>query len=323
MNLYVVRAENGKYTDHFIRGGYAAIGWFHEDDLSKIKSREELLPMYKRLYPTDTSNVVIGQQVGQIGRFLLEIQPGDFIITPAADTDYIYYGIVSEGESYYFEKTDDGCPNRQRRKVSWVKTPVLRSMFNVPFQNSIRSSLSVFQVPHLNNFLQTIGKPELLPPSQQHEQFDYYTFVLNRILELDDKEFEILITYLLTALGFEGSEHVGKVGDGGVDATGELNVSNLAKVKIFVQAKRYKLGTKISANTVKALRQSIPSGAQGAFITTCDYQAAAKEIALEAGFARIGLINGKQLVDLLVEHWEDIPTEFKDKLNLKIGLVVS
>ena len=193
----------------------------------------------------------------------------------------------------------------------------------MPFQNSIRSSLSVFQIPHLNNFLQTIGKAELLPPSQQHEEFDYYTFVLNRILELDDKEFEILITYLLSALGFEGSEHRGKVGDGGVDATGELNVSNLAKVKVFVQAKRYKLGTKISANVVKALRQSIPFGGQGAFITTCDYQAAAKEIAVEAGFSRIGLINGKQLVDLLVEHWEDIPTEFKDKLNLKLGLVVS
>jgi len=40
------------------------------------------------------------------------------------------------------------------------------------------------------------------------------------------------------ALGFEGSEVTGKTGDGGVDATGELNVSNLAKVKIFVQAKR-------------------------------------------------------------------------------------
>jgi restriction system protein len=323
MNLYVVRAENGKYTEHFVKGGYVAIGWFHEDDLSSIKSREELFPLYKKLYPNDTSNVVIGQQVGQIGRFLLEIQPGDFIITPAADTDYIYYGTVADGDNYYFATTDDGCPNKQRKKVNWVKTPVLRSLFNVPFQNSIRSSLSVFQVPHLNNFLQTIGKAELLPTSQQHEEYDHYTFVLNRILELDDKEFEILITHLLSALGFEGSEHKGKVGDGGVDATGELNVSNLAKVKVFVQAKRYKLGTKISANVVKALRQSIPFGGQGAFITTCDYQAAAKEIAVEAGFSRIGLINGKQLVDLLVEHWEDIPTEFKDKLNLKLGLVVS
>jgi restriction endonuclease Mrr len=146
--------------------------------------------------------------------------------------------------------------------------------------------------------------------------------VLDQVLELNDKEFEVLITHLLSALGFEGAEHTGKSGDGGVDATGELNVANLAKVKIFVQVKRYKLGTKITANTVKALRQSIPSGGQGAFITTADFQDAANDIALELGFPRIGLVNGRQLVDLLVEHWNKIPDDFKSKLGLKQGLVL-
>jgi predicted Mrr-cat superfamily restriction endonuclease len=322
MNLYVVRAEYGKYTDQFIKGGYVAIGWLENNDLSHVKTREEIYPLYRAAYPDDKSNVVIGQQVGQIARFLLEIQTDDYVITPAADTDYIYYGTV-EPNSYYFDSGSDGCPFLQRRRIKWNKTPVLRSLFSVPFQNSIRSSLTVFQVTHLKNFLETIGRKELIPGTELKVEYDYYTTVLSRILELDDKEFEILITHLLTALGFEGSEHHGKVGDGGVDATGELNVSNLAKVKVFVQAKRYKLGTKINSNTVKALRQSIPFGGQGAFITTCEYQKAAEEVAIETGFPRIGLINGKQLVDILVEHWEDIPIEFKEKLNLKLGLVVS
>ena len=145
--------------------------------------------------------------------------------------------------------------------------------------------------------------------------------MLEQVLELDDKEFEILVGHLLTALGFEGSEVVGKSGDGGVDATGELNVANLAKVKVFVQAKRYKLGSKVSANTVRQLRQAIPFGGQGAFITTADYQGSAAEVALEPGFPRIGLINGRQLVDLLIEHWNDIPPEFRERLGLKPGLV--
>ena len=147
--------------------------------------------------------------------------------------------------------------------------------------------------------------------------------VLEQILELDATEFEILVGHLLTAMGFEGSEVTGKTGDGGVDATGELNVSNLAKVKIFVQAKRYKLGSKVSANTVKQLRQAIPFGGQGGFITTADYQGKASDIALETGFPRIGLINGRQLVDLLIEHWNDIPPEFRERLGLKPGLVRS
>jgi hypothetical protein len=134
---------------------------------------------------------------------------------------------------------------------------------------------------------------------------------------------EILVGHLLTALGFEGSEVIGKTGDRGVDATGELNVANLAKVKVFVQAKRYKLGSRITANTVRQLRQAIPFGGQGAFITTADFQNTAHETALEQGFPRIGLVNGRQLVDLLVEHWEDIPAEFQTSLGLKRGLVLT
>jgi restriction system protein len=47
----------------------------------------------------------------------------------------------------------------------------------------------------------------------------------------------------------------------------------------------------------------------------------ATDVALDAGFPRIGLVNGRQLVDLLVEHWEDIPLEFRERLGLRPGLV--
>lgn len=321
--LFCVRAEFGKYTDHFLKGNFIGIGWIKNTDLSKISTRDELYPIYKKEHPLDTSNVVIGQQVGQIARFLLEIKSGDYVITPSSDTDYIYYGIVEDDPSYFYSNGSDGCPYVHRRKIKWHKTPITRSSFSVPFQNTIRSSLTCFYISHKKNFFETIGKKNLIPDLDTNIEYDYYTTVLNRILELDPTEFEILITHLLTALGFEGSEHQGRVGDGGVDATGELNVSNLAKVKVYVQAKRYKLGTKINGNTVKSLRQSIPFGGQGAFIATCDFQSSAKEVALEPGFPRIGLINGNQLVDILVEHWEDIPAEFKEKLNLKLGLVIS
>lgn len=318
--LYCVRADFGTYTHHFLEGNYIAIGWLRDTDLSTIKSRDELYPLYRRQHPKDKSNVVIGQQVGQISRFLLEIKPGDYVITPAADTEFIYYGVV-EDTPYFLSDGKDGCPYQHRRKVKWHKTPIQRSQFSVPFQNTIRSSLTVFYISHKKNFFTVIGKPQLVPEIDKKADFDYYTSILNRILELDDKEFEILITHILNALGFEGSEHKGKVGDGGVDATGELNVANMAKIKLFVQAKRYKLGSAIAANVVKALRANIPAGGQGAFITTAGFQKNAKEVAVEPGFPRIGLINGEQLVDILAEHWDNIPAEFREKLDLKVGLV--
>lgn len=320
-NIFCVRADYGAYTQHFLKGGYAAIGWLPKDDLSTIQSKEQLYPLYKAAYPNDTSNVVIGQQVGQIARFLLDIVAGDYVIVPESNTDLLFYGVVQPSPYQYVNQPNDGCPYCHRIKIAWNPKPVHRSEFTVPFQNTMRSSLTVFKVDHANNFYSVIGQTKLITVGKDTVEKSYYEMVLERILSLDAKEFEILITHILAALGFEGSEHTGKVGDGGVDATGELNVANMAKIKLFVQAKRYKRGTKIDANTVKQLRANIPAGGQGAFITTADFQKKAFDVALEVGFPRIGLINGEQLVDILAEHWSDIPAEFKEKLNLKIGLV--
>ncbi len=320
-NVWCVRANGGQYTELFLHGNYVGIGWSEiKDDLGQIKSRDVLYPIVGLAYPDQKSPIVIGNYVGQIARFLFEIQAGDYVITPAADTEWLHYCKVDTDPSYFYAADDDGCPYRHRRRVEWYKQRLKRGDFSVPFQNTIRSSLTVFAISQRDEFLATIGCSDLISKPAVIE-YDPYRVVLEQILTLDPKEFEMLVGELLTALGFEGSEVTGKTGDGGVDATGELNVANLAKVKVFVQAKRYKLGSKINANIVKQLRQSIPNNGQGAFITTADFQKAAADIAVEIGFPRIGLINGRQLVDLLIEHWSDIPQEFQERLGLKPGLV--
>ena len=319
-NVFCVRADFGTYTQRFVSRGYVAIGWMPSTDLAAVATRDELYPLYKAAHPEDASNIVIGQQVGQIARFLLEMKPGDYVITPAEDTELLHYGRLGSDPSYFFATGDDGCPYRHRRRVEWASETLKRSGLSVPFQNTMRSSLTVFAVSQCDEFLAAIGSGDI-SAAPKPADYDPYLAVLEQVLQLDDKEFEILVGHLLTALGFEGSEVRGKSGDGGVDATGELNIANLAKVKVFVQAKRYKLGSKVAASVVKQLRASIPSNGQGAFITTADFQAAAADLALQQGFPRIGLVNGRQLVDLLVERWSDIPPEFQERLRLKPGLV--
>lgn len=319
--VWCVRADFGRYAPQFLDGGYMAIGWIDQRDLGTVESREELQKLYRADNPDDTPYVV-GQQVGQIARFLLELASGDTIITPDTNTELLHHGVLEQAGEYFYQPDDPQCPYPHRRRVKWSKKPLLRSGLSVPLQNTLRSSLTVYAVSQVEEVLQMTGRGDLAPPAIDAE-YDPYTAVLEQILMLDDKEFEILVGHLLTALGFEGSEVVGKTGDGGVDATGELNVSNLAKVKVFVQAKRYKLGKNISANTVRLLRAAIPVNGQGAFITTAGFQKKAFDVALETGFPRIGLINGRQLVDLLVEHWSDIPTDFQERLGLKPGLVLT
>jgi predicted Mrr-cat superfamily restriction endonuclease len=319
-SVWCVRAEFGTFSRFFVNGGYVAIGWMPEKNLAEIASRDELYPLYRQAYPKDTSSIVVGQQVGQIGRFLLEVRPGDYVVTPATDTERLHYGEVTAEPSYFFGGVEDGCPYPHRKRVKWSSVLLNRSDFSVPFQNTIRSSLTVFGISQREEFLSAIGRADIVP-ARVADSYDPYRVVLEQVLELDAKEFEILVGHLLTALGFEGSEVTGRSVDGGVDAIGEMNVGNLAKVRVFVQAKRYKLGQKIAASTVRQLRQAIPFGGQGGFITTADFQQAAREIALEQGFPRIGLVNGHQLVELLVEHWSEIPEAFRSRLGLKTWLV--
>jgi restriction system protein len=319
-NLFCVRAAYGTYTTQFVDDGYVAIDYSIDTDLASVTTREELTEIYRDAHPKEKSAIVIGQQVGQLARFLFDMKTGDYVITPAADTEWLRYGTLDADPSYYFAAGNDGCPFRHRRRVIWNEKPLRRGDLSVPFQNTIRSMLTVFAVSHRDEFFLAIGKPGHATPKPA-AAYDPYGAVIEQVLELNDKEFEILVGHLLTALGFDGSEVTGKSGDGGVDATGELDVSNLAKVKVFVQAKRYKQGTKISASIVRQLRQAIPFGGQGAFITTADFQKNAHDVAVEANFPRIGLVNGRQLVDLLVEHWGALPAEFRDHLGLRPGLV--
>ena len=148
-NVFCVRADFGKFAKHFVDGKYAAIGWFDSLDLSHITTRDALYPLYKQFHPNDTSNIVIGQQVGQIASFLLEMKAGDYVITPTADTEWLHYGPITAEPSYFFAANPtDGCPFRHRRSVTWSSNRLKRGDLSVPFQNTIRASLTVFAISH-------------------------------------------------------------------------------------------------------------------------------------------------------------------------------
>lgn len=191
-NVWCVRADYGTYTKAFLDGSYVAIGWIPDVDLGHIKGREELYPLYRTAYPDDKSNIVIGQQVGQIGRFLLEIKAGDYVITPAADTEWLHYGRIADDPSYFHQPHDAACPFAHRRRVHWNSKAIRRGDFSVPFQNTIRSSLTVFAISQSSEFLHAIGQAKLAPAAVA-APYDPYLVVLQQVLELDDKEFEILV----------------------------------------------------------------------------------------------------------------------------------
>ena len=152
-NVWRVLAEFGEYTDEFVVGGYAGIGWIPEKDLSKIYEKGELRRLFRKAHPENTSPNFIGAQVGQVARFLLEIKPDDYIVTPTSNSALLRYGRVIS-VPYYESSPTDGCPYPHRRKVQWAQQPFNRKDLSPPFQNTLKfAQLTVSRIKHREEFL--------------------------------------------------------------------------------------------------------------------------------------------------------------------------
>ncbi|MFO7632018.1 MAG: restriction endonuclease, partial [Caldilinea sp.] len=116
------------------------------------------------------------------------------------------------------------------------------------------------------------------------------------------KRFESLVMELLLAMGFDEStlEVTPYQGDGGIDVTGVYRAAGLTEVNVAVQAKRWK--GNVQAPTVTSLRGSLQVHQQGIIITTSDFSSGARKEAIAPNKTHITLIDGEQLIDLLIKH---------------------
>ena len=123
-----------------------------------------------------------------------------------------------------------------------------------------------------------------------------------RLLAMTPGEFEVLISQLLTKMGFEMVEVTKFSGDGGIDVRGTLVVGDVVRIEMAVQAKKWKLNNKVSAPVVRQLRGSLSAHEKGLIITTSDFSEVAAEEAVQKDKIPISLMNGEEFAMLLMEH---------------------
>jgi restriction system protein len=244
MNVFVLRADFGRYTDTFKKDGYIGIGWFQDEPIAiDLKDKDSLKGAYKVLYP-DHPSMRMNQNVGQVFRFVNEIKVGDIIISPYNDNQLLVGTIDSD---VYFKK-DDSSPYPWRKKVKWFNDTINRHNLSVPLQNTLRSSLTCFKVSMSDEILLALGiKIETNSigdsgGSAASSTLSNFELIRRRFLELDATEFELLVSYVLRSLGFDPRQETGKVGDGGIDFEGVLDVLGVASINLQVQVKRYDKG---------------------------------------------------------------------------------
>ncbi len=128
--------------------------------------------------------------------------------------------------------------------------------------------------------------------------------LLQKIMDNPPDFFEELVLDLLFKMGYGGSradaEAVGRSGDGGID--GIIKEDKLGLDLVYVQAKRQQ--ATVPVHPVRDFTGALDSkGAlKGIFITTSGFTQPAKDFVEEVNCKRIILIDGKQLVELMIDH---------------------
>lgn len=121
-----------------------------------------------------------------------------------------------------------------------------------------------------------------------------------RLHAMNPIEFEALIGELLIALGFEDVNVTKPAGDNGIDVRGVLVVGDVIRLNMAVQVKRWKHN--VQSPTVNEVRGSLGVHERGLIITTSDFSDGAHRAAERSNADPIALMNGDQLVALLIEH---------------------
>jgi restriction system protein len=131
--------------------------------------------------------------------------------------------------------------------------------------------------------------------------------LLSRLGKMQGYEFEQLVAKLLDALGFRDTQVVGRSGDEGVDLLTYLH-SPLIRARVAVQVKRHTAN--VGPKDISYLRDRWSRRADRLlFVTTSDYTAGAQEVASDQGDAPVELINGKQLIDVMIGHGIGVQTQ--------------
>ena len=116
---------------------------------------------------------------------------------------------------------------------------------------------------------------------------------------------------LLVKMGYGQGETIGRSGDGGID--GIINQDALGLDKVYIQAKRYTVGS-VGEPEIRNFSGSLdPYGAtKGVFITTSTFSNTAHQTAqtISAGNKLIRLVDGNELAHLMIKHGVGVVTEY-------------
>jgi len=294
-----------------------ALGWYKVGDLTGLRSRDEFKARVSEAYP-EMKPGAVPVSAGQLFRFMHEAEVGDVVAHPSKRDRHIHLGRVT-GAYQYHPKVEETYPHH--RAVEWVRS-VPRSSFTQGALYEIGSAMSFFQIRNFAaEFLAAIeGKAATTPVMEDEtgpdaDAIEDYTrdYILKQLAqELKGHPLADLVAHLLETMGYR--TRVSPPGpDRGVDIVAHRDELGFEPPIIKVQVKS-KEGT-VGDPEVSALYGKVSGSEFGLLVTLATFSPQARSFA--EGKSNLRLIDGSDLVDLLLLHYEQLDSRYKGLLPLR------
>ena len=311
--------RTGDADSFFLKKNVVAVGWEKVGDLGKIQpNREAFREVVAAAYPKKKPGSV-PVNAGQLYRFVHEMSAGDLVAYPSKRDRLIHIGRV-EGPYQYDATTEPTYP--QVRAVKWLASAP-RTKFSQGALYEIGSAMSLFQIKNYAEEFRAAAEGRVVaPPVTQDESVAAVSeeivestrdFVLKRLAqELKGHPMADFVAHLLNRMGYRTRVSPEGV-DGGIDIIAHKDELGFEPpiVKVQVKSGEGSVGDPI----VSALYGKVSDKEFGLMVTLGVYTSQAKNFARSK--ANLRLIDGSDLVDLILEHYEEFDSRYKGLVPLK------
>jgi len=306
----------GDAENLFVKKNVIALGWNEFGTLDGFHTRDDFKNKYSNVYRS-ASRSSIATSAGQLFRFVHEVNKGDLVVYPVKRSRQIYIGEIN-GEYEYKPDVDENYPNQ--RSVRWLKN-IQRTQFSQGALYEMGSAMTLFQIKNYADEVYAIleGDKELAQPIDETISFlaadienQTRDFILKQLeRNLKGLPLEEFIKNLLESMGFQ--VRLVRTNEPSVDIIAHKDELGFEPPIIKVQVKSS--SGKISDKDVSALYGKVDKQEFGLMITLGEFSPPAWTFA--NGKSNLRLIDGDELVDLILEHYDGLDTKYKGILPLK------
>ena len=313
--------RTGDADSLFLKKGFVAVGWAKLGDLSKLApTRDAFKDAVAKAWPTKKPGA-IPNNAGQLFRFVHEMKPGDLIAYPSKADRQIHIARV-DGAYRHDPKVSDGYPNL--RSVTWLKH-VPRSHLSQGALYELGSALSLFQVRNYADDVLAVLEGKTSGPVISVQDDDTVAevrkdveettrdFVLKTLAQrTKGHPFAHFVAHLLRVMGYR--TRVSPEGpDGGIDIVAHKDELGFEPPIIKVQVKSTE--GKVGDPETSALYGKVATTEHGLLVTLGTFTSQARNF--ERNKSNLRLLDGEQLVELILTHYEKFDATYKSLLPLK------